>query len=60
MIDTGTAIIVGSLLSLLGAIVIIQLNNSNWFKRENFRSHSNDYWCIMHYHILKEKASKTN
>lgn len=37
MIDTGTAIITGSLLSLLGAIIIIELNNKNWFSRENWK-----------------------
>jgi len=37
MVDTGTALIVGSIISLAGAIIIMTMNNNNWFKRENFK-----------------------
>jgi len=35
--DIGTSIIAGSIISLIGFIIIIQLNNTNWFKRQNWK-----------------------
>lgn len=35
--ELGDSVIVGSFLSLLGMIIILELNNRNWFKRENFK-----------------------
>jgi len=37
MIDTGTALIVTSLIGLAGIFLFNLMNNSNWFKRENFK-----------------------
>ena len=36
-IDFGVSMIVVSIISLAGTILIFMLNNSNWFKRENFK-----------------------
>jgi len=35
--DTGTAIMIGSFMSLIGMIIIVELSHSNWFKKENFK-----------------------
>jgi len=37
LIDTGTALIVTSLIGLAGIFLFNLINNSNWFKRENFK-----------------------
>ena len=34
--DIGTAILISSFVSLCGIIIVIELNNRNWFKRKNF------------------------
>jgi len=35
--DIGDSIIIGSFVSLMGMIIILQLNTRNWFKKENFK-----------------------
>jgi hypothetical protein len=37
MVDTGTAMIVSGFMFLIGTILFIQLNNHNWFKKENWK-----------------------
>jgi len=37
MVDTGTAIIAGSVISLFGGIIMMQVWQNGWFKRERFR-----------------------
>lgn len=37
MVDVGTGIIAGSIISLAGMIFLYILSNNNWFKRENFK-----------------------
>ena len=37
MVDTGTALIVSSFIGSMFMILIMMLNNRNWFKKENFK-----------------------
>jgi len=37
MVDTGTALIVGSFMSLFGMVILLQINNNNWFKRQQWK-----------------------
>jgi len=37
MIDLGTAVIISSLISMLGFFLWSERNNINWFKKENFK-----------------------
>jgi len=35
--DIGTSIIIGSFISLIGMIIILERNTVNWFKKENWK-----------------------